>query len=244
MNICVAQTRPLKGNIQGNIERHKALIDMAISLEADMIIFPELSLTGYEPRLAKKLATHQQDNQLDDFQTISDRDGITIGVGMPTKQQTGICISMFIFQPHKPRQLYSKKYIHADEEPFFISGENFACLNSNNTNIGLAICYELSIPRHAADAFQSGAKVYIASVAKTAHGVDMAMETLSGIASKYSMTVLMSNATGECDGEECGGKTSIWNNRGLLVGQLSATVEGVLVIDTVTGEIRKKTVHA
>ena len=56
MKICVAQTRPVKGNIQANIENHKKIISFALSHEADTIIFPELSLTGYEPGLSKELA--------------------------------------------------------------------------------------------------------------------------------------------------------------------------------------------
>ncbi len=53
MKICVAQTRPVKGDIQGNIENHIKLIDLAVLNGADTIIFPELSITGYEPELAK-----------------------------------------------------------------------------------------------------------------------------------------------------------------------------------------------
>lgn len=57
MKICVAHTRPVAGDIQSNIESHKKLLDLAIAHAAGMVIFPELSLTGYEPKLAKELAT-------------------------------------------------------------------------------------------------------------------------------------------------------------------------------------------
>ena len=40
MKICVAQTSPARGNVQINIENHKKLIDLAVSNEADTIIFP------------------------------------------------------------------------------------------------------------------------------------------------------------------------------------------------------------
>ena len=53
MKICVAQTRPIKGNIEANIENHINLLKLAISNEAEAVFFPELSLTGYEPELAK-----------------------------------------------------------------------------------------------------------------------------------------------------------------------------------------------
>jgi predicted amidohydrolase len=94
MKICAAQTRSIKGDIQNNIAIHKKLIDLAIANGADLIIFPELSLTGYEPTLAKELATNQDDGRFDDFQEISDANQMTIGVGVPTKSPAGICISM------------------------------------------------------------------------------------------------------------------------------------------------------
>ena len=237
MKICVAQTRPVKGDIQGNIENHKKLISLAVSNGADMIIFPELSVTGYEPELAKELATNQDDNRFDDFQKISDAREIIVGIGVPTKNDTGICISMVIFQPHKARQTYSKKFIHPDEEAFFTSGQNFACIAVKKNNIAPAICYELSIPEHSENAFKSGAGIYIASVAKSVIGVEKAIKTLSDIANKYSMTVLMSNCVGHCDNFECGGKTSIWNTKGLLLGQLNDENEGIIIIDTDTEEL-------
>ena len=240
MKICVAQTRPIKGNIQSNIDNHKELIDLAISSGANMIVFPELSITGYEPELANELATHKDDNRFDDFQKISDVKQIAIGVGVPIRTPTGIYISLVIFQPQKDRQLYSKQYLHSDEEPFFVSGPNTTGLLNLETNIALAICYELSVPQHSEDAFKNGAEVYVASVVKSVGGVEKAIQNLSDIAKKYVMTVLMANCIGECDGYECGGKTSIWNNKGTLLGQLNDTHEGILIIDTNTQQITQQ----
>ena len=242
MKICVAQIRPAKGDIGSNIDKHKKLIDLAVSNGADIIVFPELSLTGYEPALAEALATTQDDSRFDGFQIISDAGQIIIGVGVPTKTGAGICISMVVFQPGQPRQTYSKKHLHADEEPFFVSGQNLATLKAGKTDIALAICYELSIPEHPENAFRNGAEVYIASVAKSAGGVEKSFPILSGIARQYSMTVLMSNCTGPCADGECAGKTAIWHSDGLLAGQLNGTDEGILMIDRETRELTAKTV--
>jgi predicted amidohydrolase len=242
MKICVAQTRPIAGDIQRNIENHKKLIAHAISDGAGIIIFPELSITGYEPTLAKELATDKNDSRFDDFQKMSDTHQIIIGVGMPTHNHPGVCISMIVFQPNKERQCYSKKYLHADEEPFFVSGENLTSIVVDNTRMAFAICYELSVPDHSEAAFKSGAQFYIASVAKSISGVEKAITGLSDIAVKYSMTVLMSNCVWHCDDFDCGGKTSIWNSDGLLAGQLDAAQEGILIIDTTNKEVTKKTI--
>src|SRR4051812_37573770 len=113
MKICVAQTEPVTGNIQANIHNHKRLIDLAVLNGADTIIFSELSLTGYEPTLARQRATDINDNRFDDFQKISDAKKITIGVGAPVKSNDGIWISMILFEPQQSRKLYSKKYLHS-----------------------------------------------------------------------------------------------------------------------------------
>ncbi len=240
MKVCVAQIRPAKGDIQYNIANHRKLTDLAVSHGADIIIFPELSLTGYEPELSNKLAMDLMDPRLDDFQKISDAMHITIGVGAPIKNDTGVSIGMILFQPDKPRQLYEKKYLHADEEPYFISGQRQVGLIGEKMNTALAICYELSVPEHSADAFKSGAEIYIASVAKTVAGAEKASKSLSEIAEKYTMTVLMSNCVGHCDNFESGGRTSIWNNEGLLLRQLNDTSEGILIIDTSALELFEK----
>lgn len=97
MKICVAQTRPFRGDIRKNIDSHIRLINIAVSYNTGLIVFPELSLTGYEPGLAEVLATNHQDTIFDPLQQISDNSKITICVGMPTKTGSGILISMSFF---------------------------------------------------------------------------------------------------------------------------------------------------
>ena len=232
MKICVAQSKPIKGDIQSNIENHKKFIELAAANGADTIIFPELSLTGYEPTLAKALATHQEDGRFQPFHTLSSAHQITIGVGVPTKCDAGICISMILFRPHTTPITYSKKYLHVDEEPFFVSGQNFPSLIINTSNVALAICYELSIPEHVELAYQSGADIYIASVAKSASGVDNAGKRLSDIAKTYSMTVFMSNCVGLAEDFVGGGKTAVLNPQGQRIAQLNDTDEGLIIYDT------------
>ncbi|HEV7780309.1 MAG TPA: carbon-nitrogen hydrolase family protein [Chitinophagaceae bacterium] len=234
MKLCVAQTKPFKGDIEKNIAVHKELINLAITNGAEMIIFPELSITGYEPELAATLATDHDDERFGIFQDISNQNNITIGFGYPAKNDPGISISMAIFEPGKTAKTYSKKYLHSSEEPFFTSGVHFTGLIGPQENIAPAICYELSVPQHAEEAFQKGASIYIASVVEDTEGVERAIKKLSAIASRYSMIVLMANCTGPTGAYACGGKSSAWNNKGELRGQLDAHQEGILIYDTET----------
>jgi predicted amidohydrolase len=238
MKICIAQTNAITGDIPANIEIHRQLISKAIEKQADVIIFPELSLTGYEPSLAKKLATTPDDTRLAIFQTISNSNKIVIGVGLPTKTEKGICITMVIFQPGKERITYSKKYLHSDEDEFFVSGKNFPSLIINEVNISLAICYEISVPQHTADAFKNGPGIYLASVAKSLNGIDKALKTLAEIACKYKVPVLMSNCVGVADGMVCAGRSSILNDKGNVIAQLGDANEAIIVWDSETADFQ------
>jgi predicted amidohydrolase len=237
MKISIAQTRPIKGDIAANIETHKKLINLAISQRADTIFFPELSITGYEPELAKELAIHQDDKKLEGFQKISNNNKITIGVGMPTKKNSGIQISMLIFQPNTARQAYSKQLLHADEFPYFISGLKQIVLTVGNKKIAPAICYESLQNDHSNNAKKLGAEIYVASVAKQQNGIDKAMIHYPAIAKKFSMPVLMSNCVGYCDNFQSVGQSSVWTKQGNLAGKLNDKFEGILIFDTETEEV-------
>jgi predicted amidohydrolase len=237
MKLCVAQTRPANGDVARNIARHLELTELAAAKGAQMVVFPELSLTGYEPTLARELAMRPDDLRLDAFQATSERREITIGVGAPTPCGEGVAITMVLFGPGGPRRTYSKKHLHADEEPFFVSGVNFASFEVRGTRIALAICYELSIAAHAEAAAASGAEIYLASVAKTADGVEQATKRLSEIARQYSMTAVMANSVGPCDNFVSAGRSAVWNREGKLVKQFDDSSEGFLILDTATENI-------
>ena len=240
MKICIAQTKPIKGNVSANIETHKSFIELALTFNAEAIFFPELSLTGYEPELAQKLATNQNDNRLDIFQKISDNNNIIIGLGLPTTTESQIRISMIIFEPNKPRQTYSKHQLHSDEFPYFENGVGQVIIKTNDTNIAPAICYESLQPTHSENAFKLGADVYLASVAKPENGVRKAIKHYPAVAKQYAMPVLMSNCVGFCDNFLSVGKSSVWSKEGKLVGQLDDKTEGILIFDTETEEVTER----
>lgn len=238
MKLCLAQIASVKGDISINIAKHRRATDLAVSHGADIIIFPELSLTGYHPSLARRLSTFSGDERFEEFQRKSDLHGITLAMGAPITRNGSVCIGMLLFQPTMQRTVYIKKYLHADEEQFFSSGIEFTGLIANNT-AALAICYEISVPEHAANAFAQGARFYLASVAKSAQGAKNAITALARIAQTYNMTVLMANAVGESEGFVAGGQSSIWNSKGMLLGQLSGVAEGLLMLDMDTEQMTK-----
>lgn len=232
MKICIAQTKPFKGNIHKNMDNHLEFINRAIELNSDVIVFPELSITGYEPKLAKELTTDVNDTIFNPFQKTSDKSGITIGVGMPTKSAEGIYISMLVFQPHQKRIVYSKQILHADELPYFICGNSQTILHIKNKKIAFGICYETLQREHFINAKQKGADIYIASVAKSAEGVKKAYTHFPKMASEFNTPILMSNCVGFCDNFMSIGHSAVWNKNGKLINQLDGENQGLLLYDT------------
>jgi len=237
MRIGIGQTNPQKGDIEKNIVQHIKLLNIAIHRNADLMIFPELSLTGYEPELAEDLATTSDDKRLDVFQEICDLNKIVIGVGLPTKENDNLFISMIIFQPKRERVTYSKQYLYPTQVCHFTPGQKQIYLNIGDSIIAPAICYDLSNPEHSKKAYEDNANIYIASVLSDVDDIDSDIKKLSAIACKYEMIVFMANFIGQSGGFECAGKTSIWNKEGNIVGQLNDKNEGLLVFDTATYEV-------
>lgn len=231
MKIAAIQTRPLVGDVRANIEQHLSWLDLAASRGAAVAVFPELSLTGYEPKLANDLATTQDDSRFDVFQKLSDARRLTLSVGMPLRSETGIHVGLILFQPGQARQTYGKRHLHEDERAYFVPGDHDVLLTLGDLRLAPAICYESLLPEHAANAAARGANVYLASVAKSARGVEKAARHFPVIASTHSMFVVMANCVGPCDDFVGAGGSSTWSTDGELLGRLDDTGEGIMMLD-------------
>ena len=155
----------------------------------------------------------------------------------------GVHISMVLFHPHGERQLYSKAYLHSDEGPFFQSGQNSAtfidgtpsCLINLLRNICPCTCGRC-FPKRGRSICSERSEICERNRKRLIKGC-------LRFARRYSMPVLMSNCVGRADNSECAGLTSVWNSRGVLVAQLDAKNEGLLIFDTDTQEVIKRQVR-
>lgn len=236
MKICAVQHRPIAGDIAANTAKHLKFIELAIAQSADLVFFPELSLTGYEPCLAKSLATDKSDSRLDIFQQRSDARNIIIGVGLPISAGCEVQIGMVWFSPSGPRRDYAKQQLHSDEVPFFVRGNGQLLLEAAGHTLAPAICYESLQPKHAEDAANAGADIYLASVAKPAGVMAKAVLHYPAIARKHNLHVIMADCVGPSDNFVSVGQSAVWNNRGELLAQMDSESEGIIILDTATGQ--------
>ena len=99
MKVCAAQLRPVAGGIVTNTSRH---LELAVANRFELVFFPELSLTGYEPLLAMPFAGRAADPVLDGFQQCSDEHEMMIGVGLPTVVGLGVrCLRKWTANPRE-----------------------------------------------------------------------------------------------------------------------------------------------
>lgn len=237
MKIGAAQTRPITGDVAANLARHLDLVEGAVAAGVDFIVFPELSLTGYEPTLAASLAAAPEDPRLEVLQEISDRTGIAIAAGMPTRHDDGVRISLLIFRRRQPRHVYSKTFLHADEVPVFVAGRSSPGIEIGGKTLALAICYETSVTEHWQTCLAVRPVAYVASVAKSPRHILGSHTRLAELARTGAFPVLMANSVGPADGSECVGQSAVWDQRGTRLHSLRQADEGLLVFDTESGDV-------
>lgn len=237
MKLCIVQTRPHRGQLEENLNAHLLWVAKAAALGAEVVVFPELSLTGYEPEMAERLALEEDSSFFEPLAKQAELHRLSIAAGLPLQTTNGLCIATLCFHPGGFREVYTKQSLHPDEKAFFVEHSSHNGLFFDKERFALAICYEISRPEHIQKAMKHAPLMYVASVAKTAKGVEQASERLSEIAEKHSLYTMMSNSVGMCEDGLCAGGSAIWDREGKLLAALNAEAEGCLLLDSKTGDV-------
>ncbi|MFC4096905.1 carbon-nitrogen hydrolase family protein [Euzebyella saccharophila] len=232
MKIALAQIQSHKGSIEKNIELHSRWIELASKNGADAIFFPELSLTGYEPTLAKDLKIKPKDQRLLPIQKLSDCHNMTIGLGAPLVYINQVQIALFIFRPNTAISVYAKQWLHDDEKPFFKPGRDYGYIKLNHKHISLAICYESLRNQHLQQALLHQPDFYLACTAKAQKGVDKAREHFKRISKENQLSVLFCNSVGPVDDFIGAGSSAVWSAEGKLLAELTKYKQELLIFDT------------
>jgi predicted amidohydrolase len=246
MILASAQTKPKRGDIKENLLNHYRLIKLASNKGADLIVFPEMSITGYERESADGLAFSLNDSRLENLQQLSVDNNIIIIAGAPIKIHFDLFIGAFIFLPNRSVLNYTKQFLHPGEEEYFVASfDHNPDIELQNERISLAICADIDHPVHPENAHRAKSTIYIPSIFFSPNGIPEAHTKLSSYAQKYSMNVLMSNYSGDTWGCASGGKSAFWNNNGELVAAMNSSRSGLLLVernnDIWTGQIIEDT---
>lgn len=231
MKIAAAQIKSIKHNTLANIQIHLQMIDLAAKQNVELIVFPEMSLTGYEREMAEQFSFTENDIRLDVFKDKAEAYNMLIIVGAPIKIDSALHIGSFIFYPNRTTSIYTKQFLHDGEEKYFTPSSNYnPLIEFQKENISIAICADINNPMHPKQAYNRKTTLYISSIFYTPNGIAEGLATLSNYAEQYSMKVLMANYSGSSYGIESAGQSGYWNSEGELIKQLDSVEENLLII--------------
>lgn len=219
MKIALAQIRSYSGDLSRNIETHIKLINRVVGENVDLIVFPELSLTNYEPNIVREVNFEFDDFRLDVFERMSEENAIVICVGLPLKTENGISICMMIFEKGV-RRAYSKQCLHIDEKEYFVEGVGQEYIEIKGKVIAPAICYESMQTGHFEN-LNKKIDLYLASVSKTKEGMERAYEYYENLAKNKGINVAVVNSIGDSDNFIAAGLSGVWNKKGELKASLN-----------------------
>jgi len=218
VTISLPQAPVIKGTLEKNVQIHLSYISESSNLGADVIVFPELSLTGYELELADQLSYQQEPDEFRMLSESSVKNNIVVIAGYPLKtEKSKPSIGAVIFFPNGYIEYYSKQYLHTGEDTYFSPGKEDYLFSIKNYRIAVAICADFSNPSHSANAVLNGADMYITSALISEHAYQADARILSKIASKHKMPVLLSNHISQTGGWPACGRNTVWDSSGEVV---------------------------
>lgn len=228
--IAAAQIAAVPGDVSANLRTHARFAVLAAERGAQLLVFPELSLTGYELALARANAVAPDDPRLDALRQLAARARMTMAVGAPVPDGEGsLSIGAIVLGADGGCSSYTKIHVHESEMGVFAAGAGGAPLRVGEAAVGLAICRDASFPEHAADAASRGVDVYAAGVMIDDEGYAKKAPLLRGYARRHRMAVLMANYAGVTGGMASAGRSAVWTEDGEVVAACEGPEEALLV---------------
>jgi len=222
MSICIAaaQSPSVPGDIEANVRSHLAFIEAAHQAGVHLLMFPELSLTGYELPLLRTLSMTPDDARLAPIRAAAAAAGMTVIAGAPTLDADAALpsIASFEFKPDGSATVYRKQYVHSSEQEYAQAGPPGAhCGVLEGHRYAQAICFDLKHQAHADAAVAAGASLYLASVLVSKNGYADDSGKLRQYAEELKIGTLLANHATPSGGYDTAGRSAFWAPGGAQV---------------------------
>jgi len=194
VRIALAQIAPRLGDLQENLERHRELLASARAEGANLVVFPELGLTGYLLQdLAGEVAMRLDDPRLSEL-AMATRGFSAVVSFVEESSDHRLFISAGLFEDgelrHVHRKLFLPTYGLFDERRFFAAGDALRAVDSRvGAGIGIGVCedfWHLAVPQLLA---LDGAQILIN--VSSSPGRDLAATNEVGLGTATSWRTLM-----------------------------------------------------
>ncbi|MFK5913454.1 MAG: NAD+ synthase [Woeseiaceae bacterium] len=247
LRIALAQINLLVGDIEGNTSRMLDWIRRAKDeSHADIIVFPELALTGYPPEdlLLRPGMAERIKKSLESL-ALQSKD-ITLLVGYPEMTGEGVYNSVAVIQNGccnlRARKNQLPNYSVFDEKRYFIPSKQHAVFSIKNVKIGISICEDIWSPEPVKEVVEQGAQLVINMNASPfhAHKTSEREAMIAQRVNEVHVPIIYSNLVGGQDELVFDGQSFVINKTAKLTHRFSAFEEilGIVDFDTETLEPR------
>lgn len=232
----LVQARPALGDVKANAAR---VIETLRRERAELVVFPELFLTGYAVRDGfSTLALALDDPVVRELSDACRATGKTLVVGAPTRApQRGVLHNSLLFlTPDGKVGSYDKVYLPTfslfEEDQFFREGGRLpvfeATLGGERVRIGLTICYDLFFPEVTKTLAMKGADVLVCASASPTPSRAFFEAVFPARAVESTCHLLYTNLVGPQDTAIFWGGAQAWSARGPKLAQAPYDEESVL----------------
>ncbi len=253
MKVALAQINPTVGDIAGNVRRILQSYARAKNHKVDLVVFPELCVTGYPPRDLVERTYFVERNRaaLQELARHVTRPAVIVGFVdvNPKKGEKGLRNAAAVLANHKVIAIRAKTllpdYDVFDETRYFAPAASSAPVSVFGKRIGLTICEDMwHVPEvwpespyrrdPVGDLAKKGCDFFINISASPFHQgkTQTRMELLSHHARRWRKPFLFVNQVGGNDEVLFDGHSFAVDAKGLVIGQAAGFREDLVVIDT------------
>jgi len=237
LRLALAQLNVVVGDLEGNRAKLLEQLRLASGEGADLIVFPELAITGYPPEdlLLRPGFVRAARESLDEIATAAN--GIVALVGTPwfDRDLTNACA---VCADGRVRAVYSKHFLPNygvfDEHRYFAEGRGLVLLRMGETSLGLTICEDIWQPGPpATDLALAGAQLIVNLSASPFHvgKAEEREEMLVTRARDSTAYVAFCNLVGGQDELVFDGHSVVLDDSGEVLARAPGFEEHLLVVD-------------
>ena len=242
MKIFMAQTNLLVGAIDANATKVISCAKEAIKQGGDIVVFPELTLTGYPPEdlLLRPGLDLRIEKALD--RILDARLAIVIVVGAPQREHGQLYNSALIIESGKCLGVYHKQalpnYQVFDEQRYFTAGSDPCVVSLKECEVGLTICEDLWDEGPVRQASEKGAQILINLNASPFHHnkLEQRQKLLSRLAVTHKLAIVYVNLVGGQDELVFDGGSMAVDSHGEVRVQAPCFIESLSLVDCVLPE--------
>jgi predicted amidohydrolase len=256
-NIALAQIKPKLGCLRENLATIEAAIERAIADKADLVVFPELALTGYFLKdLVPEVALGLDAPEIGRLKELSRRIAIAIGFVEATADYRFFNSALFLDGGeirHLHRKVYLPTYGLFDEQRYLARGDRFRAFDSRFGRMGMLICedfWHLSAPYILA---MDGATTLICLSSSPGRGLSddeslgstVAWQRLTATTATFlNARVIYCNRVGFEDGVNFWGGSEAVSPSGVSTARAKLLEEDFVITTAKEGELRRERIFS